>query len=167
LGASERERRHIAAAKAWAQGETSQAVLGWEMILIDHPTDALALRLAQDSYFFLGRSLAMRDSVARVLPAWDRNNPLASFVLGAYAFGLEETGDLKRAEDVGREALARNPRDAWATHALAHVMETANRHEEGVAFLKSTRADWAHAHFMAHHNGWQSRAVPNRARAVR
>jgi hypothetical protein len=34
------------------------------------------------------------------------------------------------------------------------VMETANRHEEGVAFLKSTRADWAHAHFMAHHNGW-------------
>jgi hypothetical protein len=34
------------------------------------------------------------------------------------------------------------------------VMETANRHEEGVAFLKSTRGDWAHAHFMAHHNGW-------------
>ena len=33
-------------------------------------------------------------------------------------------------------------------------METANRHEEGVAFLKSTRANWAHAHFMAHHNGW-------------
>ena len=33
-------------------------------------------------------------------------------------------------------------------------MESANRREEGVAFLKSTRADWAHAHFMAHHNGW-------------
>jgi hypothetical protein len=34
------------------------------------------------------------------------------------------------------------------------VMETANRREEGVAFLESTRADWAPAHFMAHHNGW-------------
>ena len=112
------------------------------------------MRLAQDAYFFLGRSAAIRDCAARVLPAWDRDNPLASFVLGLYAFGLEETGDLKRAEDFGREALARNPRDAWATHALAHVMETANRHEEGVAFLTSTRADWAHAHFMAHHNGW-------------
>ena len=88
------------------------------------------------------------------MPAWDRDNPLASFVLGLYAFGLEETGDLERAEDFGREALARNPRDAWATHALAHVMETANRHEEGVAFLTSTRTDWTHAHFMAHHNGW-------------
>jgi tetratricopeptide (TPR) repeat protein len=88
------------------------------------------------------------------MPAWDRDNPLTSFVFGLYAFGLEETGDLKRAEDFGRKALARNPRDAWATHALAHVMETANRHEEGVAFLKSTRADWTNAHFMAHHNGW-------------
>src|SRR3984885_9902209 len=152
--ASERERRHLAAAKAWARGLTSQAIVGWEAVLADYPTDALALRLVQDAYFFLGRSAAIRDCAERVMPAWDRDNPLASFVLGLYAFGLEETGDLERAEDFGREALARNPRDAWATHALAHVMETANRHEEGVAFLKSTRANWAHAHFMAHHNGW-------------
>jgi tetratricopeptide (TPR) repeat protein len=151
---SRREQNHLAAAKAWARGEFSRAIMRWERILADHPTDALALRLVQDAYFFLGRSAAIRDCAERVLPAWDRDNPLAGFVLGLYAFGLEETGDLKRAEDFGREAFVRNPRDAWATHALAHVMETANRHEEGVAFLKSTRADWAHAHFMAHHNGW-------------
>jgi tetratricopeptide (TPR) repeat protein len=152
--ASERERRHLAAAKAWAEGRTSAATHGWETILVHHPRDALALRLAQDAYYFLGRPLAMRDCAARVLPAWHRDNPLTSFVLGLYAFGLEETGDLKRAEDLGREALERNPRDAWATHALAHVMETANRQEEGVAFLKSTRANWGPAHFMAGHNGW-------------
>ena len=152
--ASQREQNHLAAARAWARGEFSQALMHWERILADHPTDALALRLVQDAYFFLGRSAAIRDCAERVLPAWGRDNPLAGFVLGLYAFGLEETGDLKRAEAFGREALARNPRDAWATHALAHVMETANRHEEGVAFLKSTRGDWAHAHFMAHHNGW-------------
>ena len=152
--ASERERRHLAAARQWAQGAASQAVLGWERILADHPTDALALRLTEDACFFLGRSAAIRDCAERVLPAWDKDNPLKSFILGLYAFGLEETGDLKRAEDFGREALALEPRDAWATHALAHVMESANRPEEGIAFLKSTRADWAHAHFMAHHNGW-------------
>jgi tetratricopeptide (TPR) repeat protein len=151
---SERERRHLAAAKAWARGESSQAIIGWETILADHPTDSLALRLALDAYFFLGRSAAIRDTAARALPAWDRDNPLTSFVQGLYAFGLEETGDLKRAEDFGREALAGNPRDAWATHALAHVMETMGRYEEGVAFLKSTRTDWTHAHFIAHHNGW-------------
>jgi tetratricopeptide (TPR) repeat protein len=152
--ASERERGHLAAANAWAEGKSAQAILRWESILVDHPTDALALRLAQDAYYFLGRSLAIRDCAARVLPAWDRDNPLRGFVLGLYAFGLEETGDLNRAEDVGREALAANPRDAWATHALAHVMEAANRQDEGVAFLKSTHADWAGAHFMAGHNGW-------------
>jgi tetratricopeptide (TPR) repeat protein len=153
-GASERERRHFAAANAWAKGRTSQAIADWEAILVNHPTDALALRLAQDAYFFLGRSVAIRDCAARVLPAWERGNPLASFILGLYAFGLEETGDLKRAEEFGREALAGNPCDAWATHALAHVMETANRHDEGVAFLKSTREHWGPAHFMAGHNGW-------------
>ena len=126
----------------------------WETILADHPTDALALRLAEDAYFFLGRSEAIRDCAARVLPAWSHDDPLTSFILGLHAFGLEETGDLGRAEDVGREALSRNPADAWATHALAHVMEEANRQDEGIAFLKATRAHWAPAHFMAGHNGW-------------
>jgi len=153
-GASARERLHLAAVKAWAAGRALEATLAWEAILTDWPTDALALRFAQDGYYFLGQSLAMRDSIARVLPDWDRDNPLTSLVLGAYAFGLEETGELGRAEDVGREALARNPRDAWAVHALAHVMETANRQEEGIAFLKASRPDWSPAHFMAGHNGW-------------
>ncbi len=137
-----------------AKGRTFKATAEWEAILVDHPTDALALRLAEDAYYFLGQPLAIRDCAARVLPAWARDNPLTSVVLGLYAFGLEETGDLRRAEDVGREALERNARDAWATHALAHVMETANRHEEGIDFLKSTREHWAPAHFMAGHNGW-------------
>ncbi|HXZ15177.1 MAG TPA: hypothetical protein VEH77_04260, partial [Roseiarcus sp.] len=123
--ASERERLHLEAVKAWADGRSIEAALAWEAILVDFPTDALALRFAQDAYFFLGRSAAIRDSVARVLPAWDRDHPLTSFVLGAYAFGLEETGELGRAEETAREALALNPNDAWATHALAHVFETA------------------------------------------
>ena len=153
-GASERERRHFAAAKAWAGGRTGEATRHWEDILSEHPTDALALRLAEDAYFLLGRSVAIHDCAARVLPAWKRDNPLTSFVVGLYAFGLEETGDFSRAEDRAREALARNPRDAWAAHALAHVMEAAGRHDEGIDFLKATRPDWSSAHFMAGHNGW-------------
>jgi tetratricopeptide (TPR) repeat protein len=153
-GACSREKKHLAAVRAWSEGRSPDATLAWEAILTDWPTDALALRFGQDAYLFLGRSLSIRDSVARVLPAWDPDNPLTSFVLGAYAFGLEETGELGLAEDAGREALARNPRDAWATHAVAHVMETAGRREEGIAFLRRTRPDWSPAHFMAGHNGW-------------
>jgi tetratricopeptide (TPR) repeat protein len=153
-GASAREKLHLAAVKAWSEGRAADATLAWEAILTDWPTDALALRFGQDAYFFLGQSLALRDSVARALPAWDRDNPLTSFILGAYAFGLEECGELGRAEDFARKALARNPRDAWATHAMAHVMETANRQDDGIAFLKRTRSFWSPAHFMAGHNGW-------------
>jgi tetratricopeptide (TPR) repeat protein len=153
-GASSRERRHLAAIAALAAGRTSEATRLWEDVLVDHPTDALALRFVEDAYFFLGESLAIRDAAARVLPAWDRENPLTSFIHGLYAFGLEETGELGRAEDFGRAALARNPADAWAAHALAHVLETDNRHEEGIAFLKTSRPSWSTAHFMAGHNGW-------------
>src|SRR5271169_2336068 len=140
--ASKRERRHLDAVESWAGGRMFEAARVWEDILLDHPTDALALRFVHDAYFFLGQSLAIRDSVARVLPAWDPQGPLTSFVLGQYAFGLEEAGDLRRAEEVGREAFARNSADAWAVHALAHVMETDCRQQEGIAFLKASRPSW-------------------------
>src|SRR5580658_3448492 len=153
-GASSRERRHLEAAKAWASGQIIGATDIWEDILVDHPTDALALRFAHDSYFYLGHSLSIRDSVARVLPAWDRENPNYGFVLGQYAFGLEEAGELRRAEDFARQAIARNAEDGWAVHAVAHVLETESRQAEGIDFLKSSRPAWSKAHALSVHNGW-------------
>lgn len=153
-GASARERRHLAAAKAWAAGAIIGATDVWEDILLDHPTDALALRFAHDSYFYLGHSLSIRDSVARVLPAWDREGPNYGYVLGQYAFGLEEAGELGKAERVAREAIARNAEDGWAVHAVAHVLETESRQAEGIDFLKTSRPAWSKAHALSVHNGW-------------
>lgn len=65
-GGSSREKRHLAAVKAWAAGRMSDATLLWEDILVDYPTDALALRLGQDAYFFMGQSQSIRNSVARL-----------------------------------------------------------------------------------------------------
>ncbi|CDX51085.1 conserved hypothetical protein [Mesorhizobium plurifarium] len=153
-GATPRERRHLAAAKAWAAGEIIAATDIWESILVDHPTDALALRFAHDSYFYLGHSTSIRDSVARVLPSWDTSNPNYGFLLGQYAFGLEEAGELRRAEDFARRAIASNPEDAWAVHAVAHVLETESRQQEGIEFLKGSRPAWGKAHALSVHNGW-------------
>ena len=149
-----RERLHLEAAETWAEGRLRDAVAVWEEILVDQPTDALALRLAQDGYFFLGAAPAMRDSVARVLPEWRDEDPLTGFVLGLRAFGLEETGDYAAAELCAREALRRNAADVWAAHAMAHVFEMTSRPEEGLAFLGGSREHWRDAHFMAGHNGW-------------
>jgi tetratricopeptide (TPR) repeat protein len=153
-GASAREKLHLKAVEAWGSGRLFEAAAVWEQILLDCPTDALALRFLHDAYIFTGQSLALRDSVARVLPAWDPQNPLTSFLLGLYAYGLEESGDLRSAETVGRDALARNPADAWAAHAVAHVLETDCRQAEGIAFLKDSRPSWRQAHFISGHNGW-------------
>jgi tetratricopeptide (TPR) repeat protein len=153
-GASSREKRHLEAAKAWAAGQIIGATDIWEDILVDHPTDALALRFAHDSYFYLGHSFSIRDSVARVLPAWGRENPNYGYVLGQYAFGLEEAGELRRAEEAGRSAIARNAEDGWAVHAIAHVLETESRQLEGIGFLKASRPAWSKAHALSVHNGW-------------
>lgn len=153
-GATARERGHLAAARAFAEGRIIAATDIWEEILLDHPRDALALRFAHDSYFYLGHSNSIRDSIARVLPEWDQGHPLYGFILGQYAFGLEEAGNLAEAEAAGRAALARNRNDAWATHAIAHVLETQSRQTEGIAFLTETRADWSGAEWLAVHNGW-------------
>ena len=153
-GAGTRENRHLQAAQAWASGQIVVATNIWEDILIDHPVDALALRFAHDSYFYLGHSLSIRDSVARVLPAWDPLGANYGYVLGQYAFGLEEAGELRHAEEVGRAAIARNAEDGWAVHAVAHVLETESRQAEGIEFLKASRPAWSKAHALSIHNGW-------------
>src|SRR5271168_2696154 len=79
VGASRREQMHLGAVQAWAEGRMRDAAALWEDILLEHPTDGLALRFVHDAYLFLGESSRGRDSVARVLPQWDRRNPLTSF----------------------------------------------------------------------------------------
>ena len=39
----------------------------------------------------------------------------------------------RRAEDTGRHALELTPRDPWAIHAVAHVMEMQGRLADGIA----------------------------------
>jgi hypothetical protein len=153
-GATRREHLHLEAAKAWSRGDILGGAAIWELILLDHPTDALALRFAHDTYFYLGHSNSIRDSVARVLPAWPQDDPLHGFVLGQHAFGLEEAGEIGKAEATARRALEIHSDDAWAAHALAHVFEMAGRQEEGIGFLVQTSPDWKDSRWLAVHNWW-------------
>jgi tetratricopeptide (TPR) repeat protein len=148
-----RETHHLAAARAWADGDWRAATRALERALVANPRDLLALKVAQDLYFFLGDRLDLRDVVARVLPAWRDTEPAWGFVQGMYAFGLEENADYRGAEDAARRALDRDPKDVWAVHALAHVLEMEGRHEPGVSFLTSTAPDWQGSYF-AVHNWW-------------
>ncbi|MCK5624112.1 MAG: tetratricopeptide repeat protein, partial [Alphaproteobacteria bacterium] len=117
-GATQRERDHISALGAWHEEDWQGALELWERILLEHPLDLLALKLLNRTYFYLGDARNIRDSIARVLYAWNEDTPGHGFVLGMYAFGLEECGDYANAEAVGHHAVAINPADVWAIHAV-------------------------------------------------
>ncbi|MFT5658547.1 MAG: tetratricopeptide (TPR) repeat protein [Gammaproteobacteria bacterium] len=153
--AADHELEHIAAVKKWYSGDLHGAVRHWENALLINPRDLLAMRLCHDLAFFLGDCRNLRDSVARVKREWRIELPGYGYLLGMHAFGLEECGDYSRAEDIGREALAINPRDSWAVHAVAHVMEMTGRHADGIDWLNSRESDWAYeGNFFAIHNWW-------------
>lgn len=149
----EREAHHLTAAWCWAGGRWEAAARSLERALLCHPRDLLALKVAQDLYFFLGNRLDLRDVAARVLPAWPEGEPGWGYVQGIYAFGLEENADYRQAEARARAALRENPRDVWAVHALAHVFEMEGNQPGGVEFLSASVRHWAASYF-AIHNWW-------------
>jgi tetratricopeptide (TPR) repeat protein len=153
-GASDREQLHLQALDAWIDGSLGDACANWERSLVDNPNDALAMLAAHQGDFFLGQSSELRDRVARRLPEIDRGSRLEGYYLGMHAFGLEEMGDYSRAEAAGARAVAIDPRDAWAIHAVAHVLEMTNRVVDGQQWLTSRTDDWSEDNFFAVHNWW-------------
>ena len=148
------ERQHLAAFEAWSGDQIGPATRIWEEILIDHPGDIWALRFAHDTYFYLGEAAVMRDSIARVLPAWPVDHEFHGYLLGMHAFGLEESGDYRAAEAAGRRAVERNPADTWAVHAVAHVLEMEGRQREGIEWLTGLEPHWMAAPALAVHQWW-------------
>ncbi len=154
LETSARERRHLAAVQQYVMGSWEGAITALEDILIDSPRDVLALQAVHLSDFYIGDARGLRDHVARVLPEWSADDPGYHALLGMYAFGLEECGDYARAEDAGRQAIALNPQDAWAQHAVAHVMEMQGRQQDGIDWMTGRERHWADDNFFAIHNWW-------------
>jgi tetratricopeptide (TPR) repeat protein len=152
--ANARERGHIRAARTWLAGDFAGATELWGDVAIEHPRDLLAVQLSHLGDFYNGNGPLQRDRIARVLPSWDKSVPGYGYVLGMYAFGLEEMGDYARAEETGQQALALNRRDPWAIHAVTHVYEMQARLADGIQFLVSRTADWAPDNGFAFHNWW-------------
>jgi tetratricopeptide (TPR) repeat protein len=154
LAGTERETLHTVAAEAWAAGRFEAASERFDDILLAHPRDSLALQMGHLLDFYRGDARNLRDRVLRVMPSWSAAMPHYHAALGMLAFGLEETADYAAAEAAGRRACDLNPRDAWAHHAVLHVMEMQGRVEDGVRWATTREPHWAPDNFMAVHNWW-------------
>ena len=149
-----RERAHAEALSFWVEGEIDRALSVWEDVMEEHPRDVLAFRLHHFNAFWTGRPERMLAGVERVLPHWPADLPGWGAVLACRAFANEECGSYVVAEAAGREALALDPGNLWAAHAVAHVMEMQGRRGEGIAFLDGLERHWEGANNLAHHLWW-------------
>ena len=145
---------HHRALDAWAAGDWPAAAAVLDDLLVEWPTDLLALMFGHQLDFFVGDAGNLRDRVGRSLDAVDPEHPHRGLVEGMYAFGLEESGHYERAEDYGLAAVARNPDDVWAIHAVAHAYEMRGRVDDGLAFLDERAADWQDGNLFVVHLAW-------------
>jgi len=154
LSATIRERGHVAALGHLAEGRWHEAGRVLEDVSIEQPRDALALLAGHQIDFFTGNSRMLRDRIARAMPAWSPGMAGYHATLSMHAFGLEEMGDYARAERLGRQAIGIEPRDGWAQHAVAHVMEMQSRQRDGIAWMRDNAEAWTRESFFQVHNWW-------------
>ncbi|KAA2212900.1 tetratricopeptide repeat protein [Teichococcus oryzae] len=153
-GATERERMHVEALRAWTEGRTGRAITTWEQLLGAYPLDIVALRMHHFNCFWTGRQHSLRGGAAAVLDRWSQDMPGYGNVLGMLAFGYEECGQYREAEKFGRLAVQHNPHDLWALHAVAHVMEMEDRQREGIDWLTRPEDHWSDRNPFKGHLWW-------------
>jgi len=150
-GASPREVLAVQMVAAWARGDIPQVLSICEQVAQEWPTDLAMIKLAQYHLFNLGDAPGMLRLALYALPVGE-NSP---YVHGMIAFGYEQCHLMAQAEAAARRAIEIEPSDPWAHHALAHVMLTLSRADEGIAFLESVAPTWAGLNsFMHTHNWW-------------
>jgi len=154
LGGTARERHHVRALGELSRGGWLQAGALLEDLTIDAPNDALGLLAGHQIDFFTGNARLLRDRIARAMPVWSEAMPGYHSILAMQAFGFEETADYFRAEACGRRAIELQPRDGWAQHAVAHVMEMQSRQRDGIAWMRGNEAQWTRENFLQIHNWW-------------
>lgn len=140
---NEREKSHVAALDRFFDGGWAEGALALEQHSIRFPRDLLALQSGHLMDFYCANSRNLRDRILRALPEWSADLPGYSILLGMLAFGLEETGSYREAEERGREAVALQPLDCWAHHAVAHVMEMQGRPEDGIGWMIAREPYWS------------------------
>jgi len=154
--ATQREREHIQALEFWLAGRVSESCKIWQDILVHTPHDLLALRLHHFMSFWQGHREDLRSLPASVLGQIDESTPGYSYVLGMFAFGLEECGDYQRAEECGRKAVAMNKEDLWALHSIAHVLEMQGRFDDGLTLLDQPFGIWQDRNPFKDHVWWHT-----------
>jgi hypothetical protein len=129
----------------------SEAISGCGDISERFADDLAMVKLHQYFEFNRGNSPAMLRAVLKALV----HHPDIAYVHGMAAFAYEQCHLLHEAEQAARTALSLKRKEPWAQHALAHVMLTRGRIDEGARFLEGVAGTWMDLNsFMLTHLWW-------------
>src|SRR5262245_12870444 len=149
-GQTARERSHVEAVALLVGGRPLQA----ERQMLEHleawPRDVVVLQRLYFVWFWQGRFPEMLQLTGRLLPLYGGD----SFVLGLHAFALEQADRCREAVHAAETAIARNSRDAWAIHALAHALYELAAFDEGVGRLPPAIHPCQHLNWFRNHLVW-------------
>jgi hypothetical protein len=152
--ATERERQHVAAFRAWADGALDRSFAIWRQLLDANPTDLLAVRICDTSWFRHGQTAKILEQADRLAPRWSPELPGYDLFRTIWAFAHEEAGDTAGAERAVDEAIAHDRTNYFAHHVKAHVLEMECRPREGRDWLASQTAHWMLGNQLIHHLWW-------------
>jgi tetratricopeptide (TPR) repeat protein len=136
LAMNTRERALHRALALWHGNDNLRAVKAMEAITTEWPSDLLTAKIAEFLYYVLGQQYMgprFRAHMRRLegAHAGDPN------FLAMTAFASELCSDYAAAEAVAERALAIEPRNPWARHALSHFLIRQGRVAEGLARLEA------------------------------
>ncbi|MFI4976293.1 MAG: tetratricopeptide repeat protein [Caulobacterales bacterium] len=150
-GANARERATLDFLEAWTADDIPRALRLSADIAAQWPRDLVMVKLNQYLAFNRGDAPAM----LRIALSAAQASPDVAQVHGMVAFASEQCHLMKDAEAAGWRALDMTRREPWAQHALAHVMLTGGRIDEGERFMQGASATWTGLNsFMVTHNWW-------------
>ena len=145
-----REGRHVEALRLFVGGRGNDAIPVMKEILAEHPRDVLLMPRLYFIYFWPGRSADMLEVTTGVLPALADDG----YPLGYHAFALEENRRFDEALPLAERALAQNPRDAWAVHAITHVHYERGENRRGIEALPPRIHPCDHLGYFRNHLLW-------------
>jgi hypothetical protein len=149
--ATRREQLNVAMLRAWVQDDLGRAIRICDQVSDEFPQDLAVVKTHQYFEFNRGNSPAMLRVALKVGTA----NPDVPYVHGMTAFAYEQCHLLDEAESEARTALAMRRKEPWAQHAIAHVLLTRGRMDEGAAFLEDASDTWSGLNsFMLTHIWW-------------
>jgi tetratricopeptide (TPR) repeat protein len=148
--ASPREQGHVEALALLVGGRADLAETAMRAHLARHPRDLVVFQRLYYIWFWQGRFPEMLETTSQFV----RHHPGNSFMLGLHAFALEEADRIPEALAAAEVAVARNSRDAWAVHALAHTVYEMGAARVGLGLLPRAIHPCTHLGWFRNHLVW-------------